>query len=459
MDSIQTAPPTKFYSKILPASLLIRINRWKHLRHIAGNSAWLLADRMIRLGLGLLINIWMARYLGPERFGLFNYALAFVALFFPVVTLGLDGLVVRDLVRTPSHRDEILGTVFTLRIAGAAITCVTAASLILFLRPDNEQIHWLVGIIAIGTLFQTFDTIDLWFQSQLLSRLTVFAKNVAFLLLAATKLAMIKLQAPLTAFAWATSAELAVGAIGLAVFYQRRHRLGEWHSSFVRVRELMKSGWPLVLSGIAVYAQAKIDQVLLGDLIGDTELGNYSVGLRLVEVLGFIPVVIQTSAAPALVRAKTRSEDEYYGQLLNLYRLMFVLFLITAAPFCLFSTRFVTTLFGNEYAAAAALLPYFSLRIFFTNFGVAKGLFITNDGLFRYSLVMAAVGAALNIGFNYLLIPRYASMGVIAAMSISFLANTILIDLLYSQTRRNFRVMIKAIFTFWQIQLMPTPER
>jgi len=459
MSSIQTDLPTKIYSKILPLSLRLRINRWSHLRHIAGNSAWLVTDRVVRLGLGLLINIWMARYLGPERFGLFNYAAAFVALFFPVVTLGLDSLVVRDLARDPSHKDEILGTVFALRMAGAIITCVTAISVILFLRPDNEQVHWLVGIMSLGALFQTFDTIDLWFQSQLQSRFTVYAKNGAFLLLAAAKLAMIKFQAPLTAFAWATSAELALGAIGLVVFYQRQNRPSAWRSSLERVRNLMKSGWPLVLSGVAVYAQAKIDQVLLGDMIGDVELGNYSVGLRLVEVLGFIPVVIQTSVAPAMARAKTRSEDEYYGMLLNLYRLMFVLFLITATPFCLFSTRFVTTLFGHEYAAAAALLPYFSLRIFFTNFGVAKGLFITNDGLFRYSLVMSVVGAVVNIVLNYFLIPRYASMGAIIAMILSFFANIILIDLFYPETKRNFRVMTKAVFTFWRLQLTPLPKQ
>jgi O-antigen/teichoic acid export membrane protein len=418
-----------------------------------------LTDRVVRLGLGLLVNIWMARYLGPDRFGLFNYAAAFVALFFPVVTLGLDSLVVRDLARDPSHKDEILGTVFVLRITGAIVSCVLAVGLILFLRPDDAQVHWLVGITSLGALFQTFDTIDLWFQSQLQSRFTVYAKNAAFLLLAATKLAMIKLHAPLTAFAWATSAELAVGAIGLMFFYRRHYRFSAWRSSFERVRELMKSGWPLVLSGIAVYMQAKIDQVLIGDLIGNAELGNYSVGLRLVEVLGFIPVVIQISVAPALARAKTRSEDEYYGLLLNLYRLMFVLFLITAAPFCLFSTRFVMLLFGHEYAAAAALLPYFSIRIFFTNFGVAKGLFITNNNLFRYSLVMSVVGAVLNIALNYLLIPRYASMGAITAMGISFLANTILIDLLYPETKRNFGVMIKAVFTFWRLHLLPEQKQ
>jgi PST family polysaccharide transporter len=189
MSSIQTDLPTKFYSRILPSSLRLRINRWKHLRHVAGNSAWLLTDRVVRLGLGLLVNIWMARYLGPDRFGLFNYAAAFVALFFPVVTLGLDSLVVRDLARDPSHKDEILGTVFVLRITGAIVSCVLAVGLILFLRPDDAQVHWLVGITSLGALFQTFDTIDLWFQSQLQSRFTVYAKNAAFLLLAATKLA------------------------------------------------------------------------------------------------------------------------------------------------------------------------------------------------------------------------------------------------------------------------------
>jgi len=60
---------------------------------------------------GLLVGIWVARYLGPVQFGVFNYAIAFASIFGTVAKLGLDGIVVRDLVREElktAERDELV---------------------------------------------------------------------------------------------------------------------------------------------------------------------------------------------------------------------------------------------------------------------------------------------------------------------------------------------------------------
>lgn len=419
-----------------------------------GNTTWLLADRIVRLGLGLYLNIRLARYLGPQQFGLLNYATAFVTLFIPIATLSLDSLVIRDLVRNPQHKLETLGAVLALRLAAAISAVFLAFGLILLLRPNDSLVYWLIGITAAGMLFQTFDTIDLWFQSQLQSRLTVYAKNSAFLLLTVAKLVMIKMGAPLIAFAWASTAELFVGAVGLFIAYQSQGAsLRQWRINPQRAARLLIECWPLALSGFAAYLQAKADQVLIGDLLGDAELGQYSVALRLVEVFGFIPIIIQSSVAPVVTRAKDQGDKRYYQVLLNIYRLMFVLFALIATPLFLFSTPLVTMLFGHEYLAAGRLLPLFSLRLLFTNFGVAKNLFVVNNGLFRYSLIATMIGAAVNLALNFLLIPSYGSPGAIVAMISSFLVSVFLIDLFYPEARRNLRMMVKAIFTPWKLRL------
>ena len=42
------------------------------------NTSWLLGERILRMAVSLLVGIYVARYLGPERFGLLSYALCFV---------------------------------------------------------------------------------------------------------------------------------------------------------------------------------------------------------------------------------------------------------------------------------------------------------------------------------------------------------------------------------------------
>ena len=68
------------------------------------NTSWLFAEKILRMFVGLFVGIWVARYLGPEQFGLFSYAQSFVGLFTAMATLGLDGIVVRELVKDESRR-------------------------------------------------------------------------------------------------------------------------------------------------------------------------------------------------------------------------------------------------------------------------------------------------------------------------------------------------------------------
>ena len=57
------------------------------------NTSWLFAEKILRMVVGLFVGVWVARYLGPERYGLFSYAQSFVGLFTAIATLGLNGIV------------------------------------------------------------------------------------------------------------------------------------------------------------------------------------------------------------------------------------------------------------------------------------------------------------------------------------------------------------------------------
>src|SRR5438132_9740832 len=96
------------WARLLPAGVRTRLGASANLQNILGNLGWLMADRILRLGVGLIVGIWVARYLGPERFGIYNYAIAFVAMFSVLATLGLESIVVRDMVRAPDQTAEIM---------------------------------------------------------------------------------------------------------------------------------------------------------------------------------------------------------------------------------------------------------------------------------------------------------------------------------------------------------------
>jgi O-antigen/teichoic acid export membrane protein len=111
----------------------------------------------------------------------------------------------------------------------------------------------------------------------------------------------------------------------------------------------------------------------------------------------------------------------------------------------------MVVLYGEEFRPAGYLLSLFAIRLLFTNMGVAKASFITNESLFKYSLLTAVVGAAINIGMNYFLIPPFKAIGAIWATIGSFTVSIFLMDLLFAGTRRNLGWMVKGMFSFWRI--------
>ena len=82
------------------------------------NTSWVSLERGIRIALGASVGVWVARYLGPTDYGYFSFAESFVGLFSAIATLGLDHLVVRDLLKDNSNEYTILGTAFFLKILG-----------------------------------------------------------------------------------------------------------------------------------------------------------------------------------------------------------------------------------------------------------------------------------------------------------------------------------------------------
>ena len=82
------------------------------IRKILYNVSWLSFDTIFRLGISLFVGVWFARYFGPVEFGIWSYILAIIAILSPLTNLGLEKIVVRNLVREPKKINQILGSTF-----------------------------------------------------------------------------------------------------------------------------------------------------------------------------------------------------------------------------------------------------------------------------------------------------------------------------------------------------------
>lgn len=419
------------------------------------NTSWLFLEKLLRIFAGLLVGSWVGRYLGPADYGAFQFSISIISIFAAVSTLGIDQIVIRELVKDESRRDVLLGTSFVLKLIGAI---VSFAILFFSLPLSNYElvVNRMILIIGSTMLFNAFNVIDFHFQSKVLSKYVVFANIISLLIISITKVILILSNAPLIAFAIVTAFDVLVLTLGYIYYYSVTAEalpILKWRYDKKLAKALLTDSWPLIFSSIVIILQARIDQVMLKELISNEEVGYYTASLRLIEMLGFIPVLLQSSLFPSLVNSRRVSIALYKSRLLNYYRLNFLFFLLTAIPIFFLSDWIVLFLYGEEYAPAIPLLAFMTSRIVLANMGVARASFINIENLFKFSMITMIIGTVANIVLNYYWIPKHYSMGAILATIISFSITTFFVDLFYSKTRENALMQFKSMFTFYAIKL------
>ena len=418
------------------------------------NTSWLFAEKFLRMVVGLFIGVWVARYLGPDKFGLLSYAHSFVGLFTIFATLGLDEVVVRELVKDESRRDSLVGTTFWLKLFGAFLVLLVLAFAINFTSNDVDT-HILVFIIASATIFQSFNIVDFYFQSKILSKFVAYANFISLFISTIVKIALILSHASLLAFAWVVLFDSFVLACGFIYFFLKHSTFRIKYLIFYKSTaiDLLKDSWPLIFSGGVLMIQARIDQVMIKEMLGSLEVGYYSVAMRLIEAVAFIPMLLKSSLYPSIQSAKIQSKALYQDRLLNFYRLNFLFFLVLAIPIFIFAEPIIVLLFGIEYQPAGVLLALLSIRLFFANMGVARGTYIVTENLMKFSMLTMTLGTIVNIYLNYVLIPNYGARGAIVATIVSFFTTIYLVDIFYSKTRHNVILQVKSIITFYKLNI------
>jgi len=417
-------------------------------RKVAHSAFWLFVDRVIRLGIGLLVGVAVARYLGPDRFGQFNYVIAFVTLFGTAVAAGTDTVAIRVLAREPDRAGAILGAAAVIRLVGIPVVLAALAATAFAMHAGDTATLQLIAVYAATLLFRPADVVDLWFQAETNARPTVWARNIAFFLTSAVKVGLLLKGASLIAFVAVEPLGAALGAAFLLAAYRfAGRRLTVAGATRGDVRMLLAAGAPLLLSGLAIVIYTRIDQVMLEHLPGGgaRQLGLYSAALRLSEVWYFLPVALTSSVFPALVRSKEADESRYLDRLRRLFSLMAVIALTVAISTSLFASQLIQLVFGDRYAGAGTVLSIHVWTSIFVFWGVVGETWYLNEGLTRLTLYRTGSAALANVALNLVMIPRYGGVGAAIATLVSQAWSAWLSNLVWARTRPLFFMQLRSL--------------
>lgn len=418
--------------RLVPEIVRNRLEGRTSLHAIIHNTGWLLGDKVLRLGMGLLVGAWVARYLGPTQYGELAYALAYVAFFQSVAELGLNGIVIRDMARDRQASPAILGTVFRLRLFAGAFCWLVAMGLMSVIRPGDIHTLALTAIVAGSLVFQSADTVDLWFQSQTQSKRTVVAKAISYLISNLIKIVFILMNAPLIFFAITGIAEIVFSAIALYYSYRRYPAPLDWTWDIERGKKLIIESWPYMIAGLAVTIYIRIDQVMLREMLGTYELGMFSAALPLSTLFYFIPAMVAQSVGPAIAYKKMTDHDLYYKSIARLFRAMWCIMIPVSMIISLLSDNIIQMLYGISYSYSAKILGIHVFSNIPVSLGIMQSIWIINEKRNKLSMIKAIIGAVANIVLNLVMIPKYGAVGAAMVTVISVFISDVLSNIVFA---------------------------
>ncbi len=408
------------------------------------NMGWMFSARIFVLAVAFFVNAYMARYLGPSNYGLLNYVFSFVGLFAFMASLGIENIANREIINDHTNKSKIIGTSFYLKLFGSFVA-ILSIFITGTLTTKDPLLLSLIIMYSLSFIFSAFNIIEVYFQSQVLSKYPALVTIIAGIVSATLKIVAMSLGLGII---WLTAIyvlDSVIIAFGLIYFFiNKGHHIKEWIFDKTTAILIIKDSWPLMLSGVAWSIYMKIDQIMIKNMIGNEQAGIYAVAAKLSEFWYFIPGTICASVFPAIVRAQKISKELYEERLSKLYSLMFYLALVVAVLTTIFASLIIFILFGHEYLSAAVALRIYIWAGIGVCLNSALIYYLISENQTKISAISSIFGAVINITLNFILIPKYGISGAAFASFISYILVSLSI-LSFKKGRSQITLIIRGI--------------
>ncbi len=425
---------------------------YQKLKKYIHNTGWIMGERIAAMGVGFLVTVLLARYLGPKNFGVYSYAISLTTLFASAGHMGLSGLVVREIVKKPNEQSLILGTTFSLKLFGMVLGYIVLIVYALLFEDTGSTGFVVLAIAGTALLFKPFDVIDFWFQASTQARYIATARLSALLISSATKVGLALFGFGVAYMVAANVLQTILAAVALILLYSlsTTFKLSHWSVDWHKAKELFGQGWVVYLGSIFAVIYLKVDQVMLRWLLGPESVGVYAVAVQLSEAWYFLPTAIVASFFPMLIKLREKNKVMFNRRLQQLFDLLFMIALIVAIAVTIFADALVGLFFGTAYADSASVLVIHIWAALFIFMRAAFSKWILIENALMFSLITQGAGAFLNVALNFWLIPIYGVRGAAAATLISYSVASFFSLVAYKKTRPIFLMMLNSFAAVWR---------
>ena len=410
-------------------------------KQVFKNANWIIVCRLAQSVFQLVIGMLSARYLGPSNYGLINYAASIVAFALPLMKLGMNAILVYELVDSPSSEGEIMGTSLAMNLVSGIVCMFGVVGFTMTVDYGETETILVCSLYSLSLIFAAIEMIQYWFQYKLLSKFSSVVMLIAYMVVSVYKTFLLITEK--SVYWFAVSHAIEYGLIGTALLVLYFKNEGQRFSfSINRAKKMLDRSKHYILSALMVVVIQNTDHIMITSMISEAENGLYSAAITCATVVQFVYIAIVDSFRPLILSQKKEKNGAYENNVSRLYGITLYMALAQAVVFFIFADIMVSVLYGSEYAGSATILRVLVFYFVFSVMGTVRNVWVLAEEKQKYLWIINLSGALFNVILNAFMIPVWGAIGAAAASLFTQCFANFILGFIVKPLRENNRLML-----------------
>ncbi|WP_353949197.1 oligosaccharide flippase family protein [Sporolactobacillus sp. Y61] len=367
------------------------------------NASYLFIGNMgIRL-ISALTTILLARFIGPEAFGIFAVAMSISGIATYFADLGLTETFIREANKINSNMSILLGSYFLVRTV-LAVGSIMVTLIFVQLVYHGSSIPFIIScmVIPMVTGYTLQGTANAFFQSTERMGVTASLNVMQGVLATSAMLTGIFLKWDLTLLSPVYGGSYLIsGMIAFLIMLKCTSIKKGWN------RGLLDQLPAFTVNGFILSFLPQIGPIVLERVMSLRIVGFFSSAFKIPSVLYQVPAVIATAFYPRLFLYGNNRDEMNHRKLSGIeLKMMSFVGMAISMPFIIDPAFWIITLLGDEWREASLALAITSYMVVLQSINYPLADYLTTKGHQYKRMMVMACGLAVAI-FAYILLGKY----------------------------------------------------
>ena len=413
------------------------------------NSTWLFlaqSTRMVGSTAGIML---VARYLGPSQYGMLSIALSINAIFLPLVNLGLQRVILKELSIQIISEKIIIKSAVIMQIFGSIFAAILSYTTCVILN-FSDQIIIMCVILSISYFFLSSDIISQFFLYRQKSYKTMMGIILGTIFSFTFRLIATNLSFTLVFFSAANIVQNATNLLVNIFQYRKMKFEKNKNNEVTRSRKsiyilLLRQSYPIFIASFFTAASVNLDRIILEKHFNLQDIGIYAVLLQVLMLPKTAIAAYIAGLSPQMIAGYSNGLDAFANRVTQGLSEAFLLALSTLIVLVAFGNYVINFIAGPEYEYSPTTFSLLCLGLLVSTPSAMRAEFLLLQGKQKISLFIG-MGEAIVLSLAFaLLIPLYGISGAAGAYLINSVFSAIFLNLAIRPLRPYAKIYFSAV--------------